>query len=186
MKRAFCFFLFLLLIAVGCRSVAEEIEHPTAVILPAEEPTATLAPVPTNLPDPTPTPFPTGTPEEFIPSPTPIQVGPPMDTLLLVAIDPSAEDGVKVRTGPGYECEEDPDCNWAASVFPEPDEEGYSIFFLLEVDHTDPTQAWCQYVSNFSEGTYWSACEFLAPATEEDCIIAEKLNLYDMLAPCLQ
>jgi hypothetical protein len=181
MNYKFVLVLFLMSLSlVGCDNLITATPDTTPTItLITPEPTMTTTP--TNTHEPTVTQYPTATPVgwELTITPTQIVLDNVPDALLLVVVDPGATDGLMVRSGPGYECSEDtPACNWIESVFPSDD-----IFILLEVDTSD-TIAWCHYTANFSLGTTWSACQYLKPATSEDCQVAIDLDYDDELAEC--
>lgn len=173
----------LALITCSGNSKSKNVPTPTAQVLVTPIATNTLEP--TDSPPPTPSPYPTATPDgwELTITPTQIVWGDLPDVLLQIIIDPEAVDGVRVRSGPGYDCPtNDPNCNWTGSMFPSepPDPD---MFPLLQVD-TSEDIAWCEYVSNFSLGANWSACEYLEPATKQECDIAEDLDLAEHLSPC--
>jgi hypothetical protein len=183
-KKSWIVLILLVLFAfAGCRDVAVE-PSPTAVVITTPIPTNTATP--TNTPPPTATPFPTGTPEGFEASPTPIAgLENQPEGLIQIRIDPEATDGVKVRSGPGYDCPaDDPNCNWEGSAFPVEDRgvPDYA-YLLLQVDDTHDI-AWCEFYSNFSLGTSWAACEYLRPLDEHDCAMATSLLIAEHLAPC--
>lgn len=176
------FIVGLLLITCSVKP-KKAVPTPTAQVLVTPIATNTLEP--TKLPPSTPSPYPTATPDgwELTVTPTQIVLDDLLDALLQVIIDPEAVDGVRVRSGPGYECpDDDPNCNWTGSMFPS-EPPNPDLFPLLQVD-TSKDIAWCEYVSNFSLGANWSACEYLEPATKQECDIAEDLDLEEYLAPC--
>lgn len=140
---------------------------------------------PTEQPPPTSSPYPTGTPEgwELTVTPTRIAGESEMEGTVLVVIDPEATDGVRVRSGPGYECEDDPDCNWTGSLFPSIGNVT-DIYVIDEVDDSHDL-AWCHYSRDpFTEEGGWSACTYLRPAGTADCQIAEELGYAEVLAAC--
>lgn len=154
---------------------------PTSEVLvtPIASPTPTLTP----KPYPTVTIFPTASPEGWELTITPTQIRPvTVDDAIRIVVVEDATDGVRVRSGPGYECPENaPNCNWVNSIFPpnNPD----NVYLLLEID-TSHDVIWCGYTANFSLGQGWSVCDYLKPAYAEDCEIVKNSTMYIALASC--